>query len=73
MAVHLCGSYLLLVSRVCCVFLSVHCSLVVTFWERADLLALLCVFLLLLCYFPMWCPESGVNQVNSISSGLAAY
>ena len=30
----------------CCVFvmfLSVHCSLVVTCWERADILAVLCV------------------------------
>ena len=31
------------VFRVCRVFLSVRCSLVVTCWERADLLALLCV------------------------------
>ena len=29
--------------RVCHVFLFVHCSLVVTYWERADLLALLYV------------------------------
>ena len=28
---------------VCHAFLSVHCSLVVTNWERAGLLALLCV------------------------------
>ena len=28
---------------VCHAFLSVHCSLVVTKWERAGLLALLCV------------------------------
>ena len=28
---------------VCHAFLSVHCSLVVSCWERADLLALLCV------------------------------
>ena len=35
------------------------CSLVVTWWERADLLALLYVFL---CFyhFPMWCPGSSV-------------
>ena len=38
-----CGSFLLFVSRVCCAFLSVHCSLVVTCWERANLLALMCV------------------------------
>ena len=33
--------FLLFVFRVCQVFLSVRCSLVVTRWERADLLALL--------------------------------
>ena len=32
-------------------FASVHCCLVVTCWERADLLALV---------FPMWYPGSGV-------------
>ena len=35
-----CGSFLLFMFPVCHVFLSVHCSLVVTRWERADLLAL---------------------------------
>ena len=35
--------FLLFVFRVCHVFLSVHCSLVVTCLEAADLLALLCV------------------------------
>ena len=34
---------LLFMVRVCHAFLSVQCSLVVTFWERADHLALLCV------------------------------
>ena len=29
--------------RVCLVLVSVHCSLIVTYWERADLLALLFV------------------------------
>ena len=38
-----------------------HCSLVVTCWERAYLLALLYVmFFLCFCHFPMWCPGSGV-------------
>ena len=48
--------------RVCRVFLSVHCSLVVTCSERADLLALLCVmFYCVFITFPcdvlgqMWC------------------
>ena len=40
-----CGSVLLFVFRVCRVFLSVRFSLVITCWERADLLALLCVML----------------------------
>ena len=37
-----CGSFLLSMFRVCRAFLSVQCSLVVTCWERADILALLC-------------------------------
>ena len=32
---------------VCHAFLSIHCGLVVTCWERADLLALLCAMCLL--------------------------
>ena len=38
-----CGLFLLFVLRVCHVFLSVSCSLVVTCWKRDDLLALMCV------------------------------
>ena len=43
--------HFLFIFRVCHVFLSVHCSLVATCWERVDLLALLylifyCVLLL---------------------------
>ena len=38
--------------RVCHAFLSVHCSLVVTCWERASLLALMCVFYCVLVTFP---------------------
>ena len=34
--------------------------LVVTCWERADLLALVCDVLLCVCHFPMWYPGSGV-------------
>ena len=48
--------------RVCHVFLSVHCNLVVTCWERVDLLALLfvmfhCVFVTYPCGVPgqVWC------------------
>ena len=46
----------------CHVFLSVHCSLVVTCWEKADLLAVLyvmfyCVFVPFQCGFlgQVWC------------------
>ena len=38
-----CGSFLLFMFCVCHAFLSVHCKLVVTCWERANLLALLYV------------------------------
>ena len=38
--------------RVCHAFLSVHCSLVVTCWERADLLALLYVMFYYFVTFP---------------------
>ena len=49
-----CGHFLLLMIRVCHAFLSVHCSLVVTCWERAVLLAGLyvefsCVFVTIPC------------------------
>ena len=40
--------------------LDVHCSLMVTCWERANLLALLYLILSCFCHFPMWCPGSGV-------------
>ena len=45
---------------VCRTVLSVPCSLVVTCWERADLLALLCVMFSCVCHFLIWCPGSGV-------------
>ena len=51
---------MILMIRICHAFLSVHCSLVVTCWERADLLALLCVMFLYFCHFTMWYPGSGV-------------
>ena len=61
-----CGSFLLFLFCVCLwhTVLSVPCSLVVTCWERADLLALLCVmFFLCLCHFPLWRLVSGVVLV----------
>ena len=41
-------------------FVSVHCCPVVTCWERADLLALVCDVRCDVCYFPFWYPGSGV-------------
>ena len=41
--------------------LSVQCNLVITCWERADLLPPLCVlFSCVFCHFPISCPRSGV-------------
>ena len=37
-----CRSLVLFMSCVCHALASVHCCLVVTYWERADLLALVC-------------------------------
>ena len=37
-----CGSFVLFMSCVCQALASVHCCLVVTCWERAALLALVC-------------------------------
>ena len=44
-----CGSFLIFMFGACHAFLSVHCSLVVTCWERAGLLVLLCA--MFLCVF----------------------
>ena len=40
-----CGSFLIFMFHICLFYadLSVPCSLVITTWERADLLSLLCV------------------------------
>ena len=48
-----CGSFLLVVLHlgVRCAIVSVPCSLVVTCWERADLLA---VVFVVFCYFPKY-------------------
>ena len=45
---------------VCHALASAHCCLVVTSWERADLLAPMCGVKLYDCYFPIWYPGSGV-------------
>ena len=59
--------FLLFMISVCHVVLSVHCCLVATCWERADLLALVCEVLLCFYHFPMWYPRSDVvlDCINS--------
>ena len=51
---------MLFMSCVCHALASVHCCLVVTCWERADLLALVCDVKLSFRHFPIWYPGSGV-------------
>ena len=54
-----CGSFLLFMFRVCHAFLSVHCSLMITCWGRANFLVLL--YVMFSCVFvTMQCPGSGV-------------
>ena len=47
-----CGSFVLFMSCVCHAFASVHCCLVVTCWERVDLLALVCDVYCVFVTFP---------------------
>ena len=47
---------------------SVHSCLVVTCWERADHLALVCDVKLCICHFSMWYPRSGA-VLDCIDSG----
>ena len=52
-----CGSFLLFMFHVCLyhTVLSGPCSLVITCWESADLLALLSVIFLVFLSFSRWC------------------
>ena len=52
--------YLCYLCLVFVIFASVHRCLVVTCWERADLLALVCDVYLYFYHFPMRNPGSGV-------------
>ena len=54
--VYTCGSLVFFVSCVSHAFESVHCCLVVTCWEKADLLALVVMFIvfLLLSHVVSW-------------------
>ena len=51
---------MLFMSCDCHAFASVHCCLVVTCLERADLLTLVCDVYCVFVTFPMWYPGSGV-------------
>ena len=51
---------MLFMACVCHAFASVYCCSVVTCWERADRMALVCDFKLCFCHFPMLYPGSGV-------------
>ena len=51
---------MLFMSGVCYAFASVHCCLVLTCWEIAALLALVCDVNLCFCHFPLWYPGSDV-------------
>ena len=44
----------------------------VNYWERADLLALVCDVLLCFCHFPIWCPGSGV-MLDCLDSDLCIF
>ena len=65
---------MLFMFRVCHVFLSVHCNIVVICWERADLLALLyvmfyCVFVTLRCGIlgQVWCLSVSIPDLCLLS------
>ena len=66
MAMLFCGSFLLLMFRVCLAILSsIYCSLVVTCLERADLLALL--------YVVIYCVLSLPDGVSRVKCGTWVY
>ena len=56
---HLFYSYLVFVMLLH-LFIAALWSAVITYWERAELLALVCDVKLCFCHFPMWYPNSGV-------------
>ena len=59
-------SCLLLMFWVCHAFLSFHCSLVVTYWERADIVLLVCEVLLCFVTFPCDVLGQVGNLIESI-------
>ena len=59
--------FYLFMSCLCHSFVYIHCCLVVSCWERADLLALVCDVNLCFCQFPLLYSGSGV-VINCIDS-----
>ena len=57
---------MLFMSCVVHAFASDHCCLVVTCWERADHMALVCDVLLCFCHLPMLHPGSGVVSIPDL-------
>ena len=56
-----CGSLVLFMACVCHTFAAAHCCLVVSWREKANILALSCLWCLLwFCYFRIWHPGTGV-------------
>ena len=58
--------FMLFLHCFCHAFASAHCCLVVTCWEKADLLAIICGVKLCGCFFPIWYPGSGWYLILSI-------
>ena len=71
------ASFMDLFCYLCFVFVMLSCLFIavnaVTCWERANLLALLCVMCPCFCHFPMWCPGSGVVLDCIDSLALPSY
>ena len=64
---YFCESFVVFLSCFCHAFASAHGCLVVTCWEKADLLALVCDVNWCSCHFPIWYPGSvvGLDCVDS--------
>ena len=67
------GSFVFFVSCVSHAFASVHCCLVVTCWERADILALVGDVYCIFSYFPRWYPGSGAVLDCMVSLSLPSF
>ena len=57
---HLCYLCDFIMYCICHAFAFVYCCRVITCWERADLMTLVCDVKLCFCQFPMCYPGSGV-------------